>query len=64
MGLAYAIASFTQGIATFVIPATGRGIGLDRAMEGFVILASICMAVVVFREPRVLPGRGAAAPVH
>ena len=61
MGMAYAVASFTQAIATFVIPATGRGVGLARAMEVFVILASIAVAAVVFRNPRILPGKAARA---
>ncbi len=60
MGLAYAVASFTQGIATFVIPATGHELGLALSMEGFVIAASVLIAAVVFRTPRDLPGRGAA----
>ena len=63
MGLAYAVASFTQGIATFVIPATGRNVGLAHAMEGFVIAASLLVAIALFRTPRDLPGRG-GAPVY
>ncbi len=62
MGIAYAVAAFTQGIATFVIPWTGGDVGLAKAMEGFVVLASILMAGVIARQPRVLPGRGSTAP--
>ena len=60
MGLAYAIAAFTQGIATYVLPATGQRIGLAQSMEIFVIASSIAIAAVVFREPRRLPGEGAS----
>ncbi len=62
MGVAYAVAAFTQGIATFVIPATGRDFGLAHAMEAFVVLASLLMAVVIAREPKDIPGRGSTAP--
>ena len=61
MGLAYAVASFTQGVATFVLPATGHKVGLATSMEIFVIAASLAIAAVVFREPRELPGKGASA---
>ena len=63
MGIAYAVASFTQGVATFVLPATGHRIGLAHSMELFVIAASILIAAVIIREPRKLPGRDAAAIV-
>ena len=61
MGLAYAVASFTQGVATFVLPATGHQIGLAHAMEIFVIGSSIAVAAIVLRQPRKLPGEGASA---
>ena len=60
MGLAYAVASFTQAVSTYVIPASGRGIGLAHAIEVFVIGASVLTAVAVVRTPRELPGREAA----
>ncbi len=59
MGLAYAVASFTQAVATYVIPATGRGLGLAHAIEAFVVAASVLAAVAVVRTPRDLPGRNA-----
>ncbi len=59
MGLAYAVASLTQAVATYLIPATGRGIGLAHAMEAFVVAASVLTAAAVVREPRDLPGHGA-----
>lgn len=57
MGLAYAVAAFSQAIATSALPATSRGLGLSTAIEIFVVASSIAVAIVVMREPRQLPGR-------
>ncbi len=57
MGLAYALAAAGQGIAGYVVPATGRGVGLAHAIELFVVLGSIGVAAIAFREPPDLPGR-------
>ena len=56
MGLAYAVAAFAQAIATSALPLTGRGLGLAPTIEAFVIVGSLAVAAVVFREPHVLPG--------
>ena len=56
MGLAYALAAAGQGIAGYVVPATGRGIGLGHAMELFVIGGSVAVALVAVRRPAHLPG--------
>ena len=55
--LAYAVAAFSQGIATWALPATGHGIGLGVAIMLFVAASTIVTAVIVLREPRDLPGR-------
>ena len=57
MGLAYAVAAGAQAIATYVLPLTGRGIGLAAAIEIFVLGSAVAAAVIVFRQPRELPGR-------
>ena len=46
-----------QAIATYVLPLTGRGTGLAAAIEVFVLGSAVAAALVVFREPRDLPGR-------
>ncbi len=56
MGLAYAVAAGAQAIATYVLPATGKTIGLAVAIEAFVIGSAIIVAIVVFRQPSKLPG--------
>ncbi len=57
MGLAYAVAALSQGVATTALPEVGRGTGLATAIAAFVALATIATAIVAFREPRDLPGR-------
>ena len=56
MGLAYALAAGGHGVATYVVPATGRGLGLQHAVELFVVASSLAVAAIALREPRVLPG--------
>lgn len=56
MGLAYAVAAFSAAVAAFALPAAGRGLGLGLAIEIFVIASALAAAIVVFREPRRLPG--------
>ena len=56
MGLAYAIAAGAQGVATYVVPATGRAVGLAHAIELFVVASTLAVAAVAAREPRMLPG--------
>ncbi len=56
MGLAYALAAGGHGLATYVVPATGRGLGLQHAVELFVVASSLAVAAIALREPRVLPG--------
>ena len=60
MGLAYAVAAGAQAIATSVLPETGKHIGLAMAIEAFVIGSALAVALVVFRQPRDLPGRDMA----
>ena len=57
MGLAYAVAAGAQAIATYVLPLTGRGVGLATAIEIFVLGSAVVAAAVVIRQPRDLPGR-------
>ncbi len=57
MGLAYAVAAGGQAIATYVLPATGRELGLVHSIEIFVVGSTIAIALVAFRDARVLPGR-------
>lgn len=57
MGLAYAIASFTQGVATFVVPAIGSRFGLATSMIVLVLASSLALVAVLAREPRFMPGR-------
>ena len=57
MGLAYALAAAAQGIATTALPASERGLGLGMAIVLFVGVSAVAAAVIVSREPRVLPGR-------
>ena len=57
LGLAYAVDAGAQAIATYVLPLTGRGIGLAAAIEIFVLGSALAAAAVVFRQPRELPGR-------
>ena len=57
MGLAYAVAAFSQAIATFAVPAAGHDIGLALGIVVFVVGSSLAVAAVVVREPRRLPGR-------
>ena len=59
MGLAYAVASLTQAIASYLVPAAGQDVGLAHAIEGLVIAASILIAATIVRNPRNLPGRDA-----
>lgn len=56
MGLAYALAAGGHGLATYVIPATSDGLGLQHAVELFVVASSLTVAAIALREPRVLPG--------
>lgn len=64
MGIAYAVAAFTQGLATYVLPASAsHGLGLSLAMEVFVIVSSVATGAIVLRQPRELPGRVEAAPL-
>ncbi len=56
MGLAYALAAAGQGIAGYVVPAFGHGVGLARAIEILSVAGSLVVAAVIFRQPRVLPG--------
>ena len=64
MGLAYAVAAGGQGIATYVVPATGQAFGLGHAIVAFVVVSSLAVAAIAIREPRRLPGcdMDAAAP--
>ncbi len=57
MGLAYAVAAAGQAIATYVLPATGKTLGLVHAIEIFVVGSTIAIGLVAFREVRDLPGR-------
>ena len=57
MGIAYAVAAFSQGIATYVVPATGASIGLALGIVVFVGASSLAVAAIVIRDPRDLPGR-------
>ncbi len=57
MGLAYALAACGQGVATYVVPAAGNGMGLPHAIELFVALSSAAVAVIALRQPADLPGR-------
>ncbi len=56
MGLSYALAAAGQGIAGYVVPETGRGLGLAHAIELLVVLGSIGVAAIALREPGHLPG--------
>jgi SHS family lactate transporter-like MFS transporter len=56
MGVAYALAAAGQGVAGYVVPALGHGIGLERAIEILVVAGSIAVALATFREPAHLPG--------
>ncbi len=56
MGLAYAVAAGAQGVATYVVPATGRAVGLAHAIELFVVAATLGVAAIAARDPRTLPG--------
>ena len=56
MGLAYALAAAGQGIAGYVVPATGRLVGLGHAMELLIVAGSILVAAIALREPADLPG--------
>ena len=62
MGLAYAVAAFSQGIATYAVPAAGNGIGLALGIVVFVVASSLAVAAIVIREPRRLPGRDMGEP--
>ena len=62
MGLAYALAAGGQGIAGYVVPATGHTLGLPVAIELFVVAGSIAVAAIALREPADLPGRHMEAP--
>ncbi len=64
MGLAYAIAAGAQGVATYVVPATGRAVGLGHAIELFVVASTLAVAAVAAREPRTLPGEDMNAVAH
>jgi SHS family lactate transporter-like MFS transporter len=57
MGLAYAVAAAAAGLATYVVPATGRGIGLIHAIELFVGGSALAAAIIAFRPPKDLPGQ-------
>ena len=57
MGLAYAVAAAAAGLATYVVPATGRGIGLIHAIEIFVGGSAVVAAIIAFRPPKDLPGQ-------
>ena len=61
MGVAYAIAAGAQGVATYVVPATGRAVGLAHAIELFVVASTLAVAAVAAREPRTLPGEDMTA---
>ena len=56
MGLAYAVAAGAQGVATYVVPATGHAVGLAHAIELFVVASTLAVAAVAVREPAALPG--------
>ena len=61
MGLAYAVAAFSQAIATWTLPATSRGIGLPLTIGLFVIASSLAVAAIIIREPSPLPGEAMEA---
>ena len=56
MGLAYALDAAGQWIAGYVVPATGRLVGLGHAMELLIVAGSILVAAIALREPADLPG--------
>ena len=60
MGLAYAVASATQALAGYLVPATGGLVGLAPAMEGFIVVAALLTGAAIARRPRHLPGADGA----
>ena len=57
MGLAFAVAAFVQGIASYALPASATRLGLATAIDCFVVVSAFATAAAVFRQPRDLPGR-------
>ena len=56
MGLAYALAAGGQGVASYVVPAAGSGLGLVRSIEVFVVASSLTVGLIAAFVPRRLPG--------
>ena len=56
MGFGYAVAAGGQAVASFAVPALGKGWGLATSMEVLIVVGSLAAALVVAVAPRELPG--------